>query len=402
MNSHEIRLLIVTPTECYRDALMSADLNLTAEIAHVIESMTLWSFQLQEVGTLGYVSQQPYSQMLGAGFRVIGSGCSHLSDDSATVVRLIADFCPTHLVLQVPDRTVFSWAARNQIPTLALFTESEFAAALQRRDAGRLISALSQPAVSYVGAQGRKFAKALEQAGISPQKIIPWNWPHNLDIGIEPNALRQLDLASRPLQLLYKGPLISAKGVGDLIIAIAQLRARGIQARLTLIGQGELDRFRQQALQLQLEDRIDFCETIAEPELAQLLEQSDILVMPTRHEYPEADLSLVAQGLYAHIPIVASDHSAFVSKLLHGTNALIFPAGNARALAHRIERLVSQPQLYEQLSEPLQTAEIDESATASWFDLIEHWLMLDDSETSWLADHCLMADQPLSSASAAR
>ena len=77
-------------------------------------------------------------------------------------------------------------------------------------------------------------------------------------------------------------------------------------------------------------------------------------------------------------PIIASDHPLLQEHLCHGINAMIFPAGNAKSMAHRIERIMAQPQLYAQLSEALETPLPSLQIPARWTDVIEHWLQSDN------------------------
>ncbi|MEM9164581.1 MAG: hypothetical protein AAGC54_16140, partial [Cyanobacteria bacterium P01_F01_bin.4] len=91
MESKAARLLLVNSTECYRDAVMSGDLSLPTELAHSIESLIMLSFETQEVGVLGIVSNGAYNQMLGAGFRVIGGGFSAPLPSEA-ILKLVVDF----------------------------------------------------------------------------------------------------------------------------------------------------------------------------------------------------------------------------------------------------------------------------------------------------------------------
>ncbi|MEM8810145.1 MAG: glycosyltransferase [Cyanobacteria bacterium P01_G01_bin.38] len=387
MQANPIRLLFLAATEQHLESLMSGDLSLPAELAHSVETLTLLSFEFQEVGVLGCTSEKAYNEVLGAGFRVIGSGYMPPLNPNA-ILKLVVDFCPTHIVLQVPDRAVLSWAIRNQIEVIALFNNHTMSFPLDPNwDMTRIASLLNHPLVCWVAGQGLKGSEALQQAGVEPQKIIPWVWPHLMESQVQQS--KQLDIAEQPLRLLYAGPIVSTKGVGDLLIAMVQLRSRGLNATLKLIGTGETDRFRTQVEKLSLVGSIEFLETVPEQGFKDLFDQTDILVIPSRHEYPENNLNLIDAGLSAHVPIVASDHPLFAGRLYHGVNAMIFPAGNSRALAHRIERLTSQPQLYQQLSASSQLSHAHIQQLVPWADVIEHWFEPSDRRGLWLSEHCL-------------
>ena len=53
---------------------------------------------------------------------------------------------------------------------------------------------------------------------------------------------------------------------------------------------------------------------------------------------------------------------------------MIFPAGNVYSLIHRIERIMSQPQLYAQISDALAIALRTVKVPACWDSLIDYWL----------------------------
>ncbi|MEO1400897.1 MAG: glycosyltransferase [Cyanobacteria bacterium J06635_1] len=395
MESKAARLLLVNSTERYRDAVMSGDLSLPTDLAHSIESLILLSFEAQEVGILGISSDGVYNQMLGAGFRVIGGGFNAPLPSEA-VLKLVVDFCPTHLVLQVPNKTILQWAIKNQIQVIALFTQQTLQAHLEQGwESTRFAHLLNDPGVFWVAGQGMQASNYLQKIGVEPNKIVPWAWPQLMNETTNP--AKQLDITERPLELLYTGAMVSTKGVGDLLIAVAQLRNRGLKATLKMVGRGEIDRFQDQVAQLHLEDHVELLETVPEQGFYSLFDQADILVIPSRHEYPETNLNLIDDGLAARIPMVVSNHPLFASRLYHGVNAMIFPAGNARALAHRIERLTSQPQLYEQLSTSAQFGQDDIKNLVLWSDVIEHLLESDDRQFHWLTRHCLASERYLPS-----
>ena len=102
--------------------------------------------------------------------------------------------------------------------------------------------------------------------------------------------------------------------------------------------------------------------------------KADLMVIPRlAQSLPAVPFSL-SLAMAARTPIVACDHPYFVNHLFHYVNAMLYPMGNAKSMAHRIERIMGQPALYAQLSE---LAEIDLhklTIPARWAELIEQWL----------------------------
>ncbi|MEO1592793.1 MAG: hypothetical protein AAFU71_16095, partial [Cyanobacteria bacterium J06632_22] len=66
-------------------------------------------------------------------------------------------------------------------------------------------------------------------------------------------------------------------------------------------------------------------------------------------------------------------------------------AGNARALAHRIERLANQPQLYAQLSEAGLRVEATQKTPTNWAELIDRWLQNGSDDRLWLQQQSLQS-----------
>ena len=64
----------------------------------------------------------------------------------------------------------------------------------------------------------------------------------------------------------------------------------------------------------------------------------------------------------------------FQNKLKDGTNALIFPAANAVALAGCMEKLLSNPELYERLSRDSYNVWKKLQIPVKWADMINRWL----------------------------
>lgn len=384
MTLQNLRLLLVQETEPYRDGMDNGLLN--TEQLTILEGLTTWSFQLQEVGVLGCSSNETYDEILNTGVRVIGNG---FSETNEPIFKRLADFCPTHLVIDSPNPALFRWAIRKQVPCIAMFRNTLTTPGLKQRwDNYQLSKVLNHTGVDWVGGFGLDNCNALAQIGVLRNKLIPWNWPpSNRAETFEP---KQLNSRPDPLKLIYVGPLFATRGIGDLLIAIAQLKAQGWNVHLQLLGQGHTQRFEIQAKRLQL-DHIEFIEEIPAHSLVHLIRQADICVMPSRHESPENSNAILNTCLQAHTPIVASDHPMFAGSLSHGINAMVFPAGNARALSQHIDYLVNHPETYRKLSAASQTTWQALQLPVHWISLLEHWLQGNSVAHQWIQQYALTA-----------
>ncbi|MGD1856602.1 MAG: glycosyltransferase family 4 protein [Leptolyngbyaceae cyanobacterium] len=384
MDLQHLRLLLVQRAEPYRIGIQQGNLN--TEQLVILEGLTTWGFQLQEVGVLGCTMDQSYDEILDAGVRVIGNDSSA---PNGSVCKQLADFCPTHLVIDVPEPTLFRWAIRQHVHCIAMFRNTSIESGLKQKwDNYQLSKVLNHTGIDWVGGFGLDQCETLAQVGICRDKIIPWDWPpSNRAETFEP---KQIQSYPDPLNLIYAGPLFSTRGIGDLLIAVAQLKAQGLDVRLKLVGEGDTQRFKTQAKRLQL-DHIEFIEHVPEHSLVHLIRQADVFVMPSRHESPENSNTILNNCLQAHTPIIASDHPIFVGTLSHGVNALVFPAGNARALSHSIGYLVSHPDIYAKLSAATQSAWQSMQLPVHWISLLEQWLQGTTAAQNWLKQHTLPA-----------
>ena len=384
MDLQHLRLLLVQGTEPYRRGMAHGTLN--GEQLTMLEGLTTWGFQLQEVGVLGCASEDVYDVILDTGVRTMAIG---LPATNEPIFKKLADFCPTHLVIDMPDPALFRWAIRNQVRCIAMFRDTLTGLSLKQRwDNYQLSKVLNHNGVDWVGGLGLQNCEALAQIGVSCSKLVPWNWPpSNRAESFEPKQLRA---RPEPLKLIYAGPILSTRGIGDLLIAIAQLESQGWNIQLKLVGQGDIARFIIQAKRLQI-NHVDFIEHVPDHNLVHLIRQADLCIMPSRHESIEHSNTILNTCLQANTPIIASDHPMFKGSLSHGVNAMIFPAGNARALSHSIDYLIHHPDIYYKLSVASQTAWQSVQLPVHWISLLEHWLQGYHNNYQWIQQYTLAA-----------
>ena len=357
-------------------------------------------------------------------------------------IRPIADYCPTHLVICTPSATVISWATRNAIPSVVLLCDwREPLGWWQRWQHKQLVKQLNQTNVAWIGTHGAYACKILRNSGIDSRKLIPWEWPQpQLPVQYASRQLRydKETYAQNSIELLYVGPMHTAAGVDDLLHALSHLRQRGQNARLQLICEtsdekaalgsvplpqptksdplcqhnpsrsqsddilgdsaiddgrttGNLDsdfgRLKARVQDLNLTNYVTFTPALPEPKLLTTMRDADLVVMPGYdRNWPASTPPSLQLAMATRTPVIASDHEHFKEHLFHGVNAMIFPEGNAKSMAHRIERVMAQPQLYAQLSEALDIPLHAIKVPARWADLIDRWLRSDETSPAG-SDH---------------
>ncbi len=151
----------------------------------------------------------------------------------------------------------------------------------------------------------------------------------------------------------YAGNLYPWKGVEILLRALTHLPdVRGL-----VIGghplEPDLGRLKTLADELGLGARVAFTGHVAPSDVAAALADADVLVVPNtasavseRHTSPLKLFEYLAAGR----PIVASDLPSLREVLRDGVNAILVPAGDVRALAHGLRRVLDDADLGQRLA----------------------------------------------------
>jgi glycosyltransferase involved in cell wall biosynthesis len=149
-----------------------------------------------------------------------------------------------------------------------------------------------------------------------------------------------------PLRLLYVGQLHAYKGVHTLIEGAHRLveRLGGAEVNVMIIGDGPAD------YRAQLADaaragpaRVELVGKRQHDALPQSYREHDIFVFPSAWAEPFGLTHLEAMA--SGTPVVSTNDGGHAELLRDGENALVFPKGDAGALAERLARLVEQPDL---------------------------------------------------------
>jgi hypothetical protein len=116
---------------------------------------------------------------------------------------------------------------------------------------------------------------------------------------------------------------------------------------------------------------------------------SDIVVVASRHDYPEGLPNTLCEGLASRTPVVISDHPAFASRLADGRDCLIFAAGDAASLADRISELAGDPALYAALSLNAPKAYASLYFGLEWTQLVRTFIADPTNATGWVERNSL-------------
>jgi len=146
--------------------------------------------------------------------------------------------------------------------------------------------------------------------------------------------------------ILYAGTVNKRKGYVDLVEAFSLLASRYPDWNLVLAGNGEIECGRALAKILNIENRVAFLGWISDEEKEHVFRQATIFCLPSYNEgLPMALLDACAYGL----PIIATPVGGIPDVFRDGKNAVLVPPGDVHFLSEKIELLIRDETLREQL-----------------------------------------------------
>ena len=145
--------------------------------------------------------------------------------------------------------------------------------------------------------------------------------------------------------IVFMGRLVSDKGCILLLTALAALKTRGLRPSLTIIGDGpESGPLKAAAAELGIADQIEFAGAMREGRGA-LVARHKIMAVPSIWVEPFGIVAL--EGIASGCALVASANGGLRDAV--GPCGLLFPNGDATALAAALERVLEEPGLREEL-----------------------------------------------------
>lgn len=199
----------------------------------------------------------------------------------------------------------------------------------------RLQGALADTIVAISGGLERRFAGSRARVVRIPDGIIVEPSPP------PPPAFRQ------PLRLCVIGSVNADRGKGqDLAVsALAQLRERGVEATLDVVGpindQGFADQLKRQAEELGVAGSVWVRGPV--DGATEILRASDLLLFCSRQGADVTPLVLM-EALTQHRPVVATRVGSVDEVVEHGENGLLAPPNDPAAIAAAVEQLALAPE----------------------------------------------------------
>jgi colanic acid/amylovoran biosynthesis glycosyltransferase len=176
-----------------------------------------------------------------------------------------------------------------------------------------------------------------------------WRKLRVVHCGVDPQVFRAetatVGEGDSAFEILNVGQLAGRKGQVVLLEALGDLLNRGLDVRLTIVGEGEIEGdLRRISERLGLSEVVCFAGAVGQDSIHGYYERADVFCLPSFAEgVPVVLMEAMAMGL----PVVAANVMGVPELVDDGVNGLLVRPGRADQLAEAIRRLALDPELCE-------------------------------------------------------
>lgn len=154
-------------------------------------------------------------------------------------------------------------------------------------------------------------------------------------------------------RVVMLGRFVEKKGFEYGLRAFAEVRGRGVQAELVLIGGGEREpKLRALVSELGVADSVFFAGVLPSDEVAQLLSESDVLMAPSVVAIDgnrESGLIALKEASACELSVIGTYHGGIPEIIEDGVTGYLVPERDVRSLSDRLERVLADRALCAQL-----------------------------------------------------
>lgn len=178
----------------------------------------------------------------------------------------------------------------------------------------------------------------LLELGCPPKKIVV----HYIGINLE---LFNPAQSKRDPVILSVGRLIERKGALDLINAMSEVRQRFPAARLSIVGDGDMEEeLRRRAQELNL--NVEFLGVQSPGQVHELMNRASVFCLPSRDE---AFGMVYAEAQAMELPVVAYANSGVNEAVVDGVTGFLSRTGDIKELSSNMIKLLENPELREEM-----------------------------------------------------
>jgi glycosyltransferase involved in cell wall biosynthesis len=161
--------------------------------------------------------------------------------------------------------------------------------------------------------------------------------------------------------IVYVGRIDKEKNIDVLIKAIALCKKK-IDIHTVIVGQGKEEKsLKELVRQLHVQQLITFTGYLPENDLPNIYKVADIFVMPS---IAELQSLVTMEAMASGLPIIGAQAVALPHLIFNNENGFLFTPGNAKDLADKIYKILTNPKLREKMGEKskeiIQTHDIEQ------------------------------------------
>lgn len=358
--------------------------------SYALESLTKVRALGFHVTVVQMYSPSVYDKRSADGIRFVGFGRGTADTVSAQLRLLLRAEPATHVMLRTPSTQVLHELARARVRVSVVLADSfpsRWRHWRRYRELGRLLNGVN---VDFVSNHHLNSARQLRDVlRVSPSKIVPWDWPLDLD------SLSRSSAKSRPphdqLRLCYAGSIQKSKGVADAISLVHLLRNQGESATLEIAGAGDVQTMQSLIDRHNLGEHVTFLGRIGGDEILAMMQRSAFVCVPSHHTYPEGLPLTLFEAMASGTPLVASDHPMFRDTVVDGENGFVFRAGRPKDMARAVHRGWDDADAYARVSATAAARYRTLGLSTLWGDVLVRWLRGSPEDVAWLHQRSLRA-----------
>lgn len=152
-----------------------------------------------------------------------------------------------------------------------------------------------------------------------------------------------------PIRLITTGSLIWRKGYEYLLMALRQLKDKGLTAELQIIGEGkDRDRIMFTSQDLGIFDQVILRGNLPPAEVINCLRQADIFVLSS---LSEGISNAVLEAMSCGLPVVTTDCGGMREAIRDGVEGFVVPVRDPEALAEALQKLALDANLRKQMGQ---------------------------------------------------
>ena len=171
--------------------------------------------------------------------------------------------------------------------------------------------------------------------------------------GIDLSRYQPQTPSNDPPEIVLVGRFTEKKGHIYALRAFAKALSSGRDARLTFVGDGELEaQCRQFVRERGIDDRVRFAGVLRPPEVARRLASSDVALVPSvvaRNQDREGSPTVAKEASACGVPVLGTYHAGLPEIVEDGETGFLVPERHVDALADRLIQLLDDAGLRERM-----------------------------------------------------